>query len=76
MSEFIRIQNKIDSLQHSESRYQLSVIGKELLTELKRIKKEHCDMLEMLNELISGNRLIRETDYKKIEKLIKEATQL
>jgi hypothetical protein len=34
------------------------------------------EMLEMLNELISGNRLIRETDYKKIEQLIKEATEL
>jgi hypothetical protein len=34
------------------------------------------EMLEMLNELISGNRLLLETDYKKIEQLIKEATQL
>jgi hypothetical protein len=34
------------------------------------------EMLEMLKELISGNRLLLETDYKKIEQLIKEATQL
>ena len=34
------------------------------------------EMLEVLNELISGNRLLLETDYKKIEQLIKEATQL
>ena len=50
MSEFIRIQNKIDSLQHSESRYQLSSIGKELLNELQRIKKEHSEMLEQLEK--------------------------
>jgi DNA-binding PadR family transcriptional regulator len=79
MSEFIRIQNKIDSLQHSESRYQLSSIGKELLTELQRIKKEHFEMLEMLKKLVERleeNDLGRLNAVSQAKQLIKEATEL
>ena len=44
MSEFKAIDKKIQKLQNSH----LSDYGKELLTELQRLKKEHSEMLEML----------------------------
>jgi hypothetical protein len=74
MNEFIRIQNKIDSLQHSESRYQLSSIGKELLIELQRIKKEHSEMLEMLIFLRPTFKGTKTGES--IEQLINEAREL
>jgi hypothetical protein len=82
MSQFKRIQYKIDSLQHSENLDELSVKEKQLLTELQRIKKEHSEMLEMLKEIITdwevGNEdnFIMANNIDKAKQLIKEATQL
>jgi hypothetical protein len=70
MSEFKGIDNQIQKLQNSH----LSDFGKELLTELQRIKKEHSDMLEMLIFLRPTFKGTKTGES--IEQLINEATQL
>jgi len=70
MSEFKGIDNQIQKLQNSH----LSDFGKELLTELQRIKKEHSEMLEMLIFLRPTFKGTKTGES--IEQLINEATQL
>ena len=74
MSEFKGIDNQIQKLQNSH----LSDFGKELLTELQRIKKEHSEMLDMLKKceyFIKASNQYTKLG-KDVEQLIKEATEL
>jgi molybdenum-dependent DNA-binding transcriptional regulator ModE len=79
MSEFKGIDKQIQKLQNSH----LSDYGKELLTELQRLKKEHSEMLEMLKQAKENielqDRLLRDAVKSgtgnlsaRIEQLIKE----
>jgi hypothetical protein len=53
MSEFKHIKDKIQDLLAFDNDNSLSEYGKDFLTELQRIKKEHSEMLEMLNKVVS-----------------------
>ena len=77
MSEFKGIDKQIKKLQNSY----LSDFGKELLTELQRIKKEHSEMLQDLIDIVwlIDMGATSEELHERIEKskqLIKEATEL